>query len=174
MPNPDPLADNPFTQVYNALWTMVSAHKDLDQIVRVGNRIDFGKEERDVWKRNVSTLDVPEIVLVQDATQIKLFNTSSTTMAIREYSWLVSTGDFRINHFLNKVEWLLMIAHLGWKTHMAALTYQGKTFVKRMDFIGATTGASDAEKNRGLQGWSSIWKVQVEMHFVTASLRGEL
>lgn len=170
----DPIVDNPFTKVYNALWRIVKVHPGIDRAVKLGNRITFGEDNRDPWKDKVSASDVPELVLVQDATQIRVNNTSSTSMCVREYSWLISTGDFRVNHYLNEVEWLLFTAHTGWQAVMKCLLYNDRTFVKRVDFIGTTTGFTDSDSNRGLRGWSSIWRVQVEMHFSTADLQGEL
>jgi hypothetical protein len=36
------------------------------------------------------------------------------------------------------------------------------------------TGLSNPEQNRNIRGWSSVWSVEVEMHFATADLLAEL
>lgn len=171
---PDVVANNPFTQVYNALWTLVNAHPDIGDKFKTGNRITFGTDDREPFKRTIAASDVPELVLTQDGGPIEMYSTSSTTKVTRDYSWLVSTGDFRINHFLNDVEWMLFVAHLGWKTHLTSLQYNSNSFVKRCEIIDIRSGISDAQRNRGLNGWSTVWKVRVEMHFKTSDLKEEL
>lgn len=171
---PDTIADNPFTQVYDSLWSLVTDHPDIDDIVKVGNRIDFSADKRQPHKNQIATADLPELVLVQGGLRGSLYHTSSSTRCTREYRWLISTGDFRINHFLNKVEWMLFVAHLGWTSTLTSLQYNGASFVKRCEILDAQTGASDPERNRNIQGWSSIWRIEVEMHFKTSDLKGEL
>jgi hypothetical protein len=168
--------DNPFIQVFDALWTMVEDHPDIDTLVLRGNRVKYNSlTDRDPLKQNISTGDTPELVLASDGFGANMTNTSCSTMCLRRYSWLVSTGDFRLNKFLLPVEWMLYVAMHDWRRVLTALEWPvGWKFVKRMAIVDVTTGISDPERNRSIRGWSALWRLEVEMHFPTADIEALL
>lgn len=167
--------DNPFSKVFDALWQLPLQHYAFDEIVKPGNRIKYNvPENRDPIKEVVAVNDVPELILVVSNGTVKMQNTSSSSMVIRQYSWLISTGDWRVNKYLHQVEWALFISMLKWKEVLGALQWHDKNFVKRADVVTFTDGQSDSERNRGLKGWSAMWAVEVEMHFKTTDLTSEL
>lgn len=167
--------DNPFTLVYTTLWDLPLSHWNFNEIVKPGNRIRYDSDtQRDPAKDVVAAADVPELILVCNSGQVNMNNTSSSSMVTRQYTWLVSTGDYRVNEYLHQVEWALFISMLKWKDILCALQWHGKSFVKRAAIVGITNGESDSERNRGLKGWSAVWSAEVEMHFATADLLSEL
>jgi hypothetical protein len=168
-------APNPFTLVFDALWTMPEAHPLFLNLVKVGNRVKFNKQEnRDPLKQEIAVGDLPEVTLVSDSLSAVLYNTSSTSMCKRQYTWILATGDFRICELLFQIEWALFVSMLGWKEKLCALEWNSERFVKRADITTVTNGQSDRERNRGINGWSAIWRCEVEMHFKTSDLKSEL
>lgn len=166
---------NPFTLVYDALWALVEAHPSFTEMVKAGNRIKYNiPDDRDPLKASILTGDLPEVVLVGRTTSGNVMNTSNTSMVTRSYEFLVSTGDFRYTELLAQIEWQLFTATTGWREKLAALEWKNKRFVKRVNMTGSTMGASDPERNRKIRGWSCAWGVEVEMHFQTTDLSGEL
>ncbi len=162
---------NPFIQTYDALWALAEESDLLTSLVKVGNRIKLNKvRPGSPIKDEVSQADLPELVLVATSGQPNLRSTSSSSMTIRSYDWLVSTGDMSVSNKLLPVEWALFCAMANWPAILGALTWQGKSFIKRANFTGVSTGFSDPERNRGIAGWSSIWSVEVEMHFSTSDM----
>ena len=90
---------------------------------------------------------------------------------MRQYAWWLSTGDFRVTLSLHPVEFALWACHAQWQSTLSALTWQGKSFVKRVDAMALSEGLTDVEKNRGIKGWSCVWVTEVEMHFATKDLQ---
>lgn len=164
---------NPFDAVYNGLWTMAETWPTISTLVKPGNRVKFDTDSIPT-KSAIAFGDLPELILVPADTVINLGATSSSTYVAREYDWLISTGNYKLTNHMNEVEWALFITHLNWSPTLTSLLYQSKTYVKHVRLINARTGISDPDRNRGLQGWSSIWRVQVEMHFKTSDLKTEL
>lgn len=165
------MSDNPFTLVYDELWKMLEAHPQFNADVKEGNRIKYNwPDDRDPLKKTVMPGDLPEVVLMQTTVNANLYQSSSGSMCTRQYSILISTGDWRVNAFLSQVEWDVFTALMLWKERLGALQWRSKTFVKRANIVGASSGASDPERNRNIKGWSAVWTVEVEMHFTSQDL----
>lgn len=164
------MENDPFSQVFSALWAMVEGCQAFTDLVPVGNRIRYDQNSRDPIKAVVQAADMPEVILVSDGLTANLHATSSTSMCIRRYTWLITTGDLRINEFCNPVEFAVFRAMLRWKEVLCELTYKGQPFVKRANVVSVTSGTSDPKQNRNLLGWSALWSVEVEMHFNTSDL----
>lgn len=161
---------DPFTAIFAKLWEMVERHPRLPEMVKPGNRIKLNKpNDRNPTKEHVQEADLPELLLTTDGGTVRLHNTSSSTKVVRRYSWIVSTGDQRVNYKLYPVEWLLVEALADWQTQISPLTFKEKTFAKRLDVLDVNEGWTRPE-NRNIKGWSALWKCEIEMHFKTQDL----
>lgn len=164
---------NPFSMTYDALWQMAASHPEFNRLVKIGNRIRYD-DSRDPEKQVVAAADLPEVVLVSESLSTNLHATSSSSMMTRNYTWLISTGDLRMNELLYPVEWALICAMANWKQVLGALKWKGAHFIKQHDMTAASEGESDSTRNRGIIGWSSSWRCTVQMYFKTNDLIGEL
>jgi hypothetical protein len=162
--------------VYDALWELALRAPIIGTTVKVGNRISYGTDSPiDPHKNNASDADLPELTLVTEGiSEGNIGRTSCTTSLLRQYSFVISTGDFRANHLLYPIEFALFCAMTGWTTTLTALEWEGQRFVKRCQLVNASEGLSDPQRNRGIKGWAAIWAVSVEMHFTTSSLKAVL
>lgn len=167
------LETDPFTLVHNALWALADASQPLTQLVKPKNKIKFNSEtDRDPMKQEVMASDLPELVLAIEGTnEVNLHASSCTSMITRQYAWMISSGDIRANEILHPVEWAVCCAMVNWRETLSALTWREQLFVKRVNNTTLTTGMSDPERNRGIKGWSSIWRCEIEMHFESAAMR---
>lgn len=162
---------DPFSLVYTALYELVIASPRLTELVKVGNRIRFDSAtDRDPLKQNVLDADTPELILADQAVTVNLHGTSSGTKIVRQYAFLLATGDMRINERLHPVEFALCCALSRWKESLTALQWEGRSFVKRLDVTSVAQGQSDPERNRGIKGWSAVWQCEVEMYLSTADM----
>lgn len=166
----------PFTLVYRALFDLALRHPSFVSLVKIGNRVSFAVDDnRDPIKQNVITADMPEVTLITEGmSAANIHQTSSTSSIRRRYSFIIVTGDYRVNYALYPVEWYLFCAMVGWKTTLGNLTWHGATFVKNANLVSLTEGESDSRRIKGTKGWTSIWSVDVEMHFSSSHLFGEL
>lgn len=158
--------------MFAALWGMAEASVPLAAAVRLGNRIKFNYEkDKDPIKREISEADTPELILISTSSGGNLGETSSTSRLTRQYDWIMATGDLSITNKLLPLEWVLFCAMAKWPTTLAALQWPaGWPFVKRMNLTNVQSGMSDPDRNRGILGWSSVWSIEVEMHFRTSDM----
>lgn len=164
---------NPFTDVYNALWTLLLRNPLVDQMVKVGNRVNFSSlTNRDVIKQTVADSDLPELTLIPEGTSdVNLGCTSSTSKIKRRYSFICVTGDYRLAYRLLPLEWFIFASMTGWRETLTALQWHGTPYVKTANLVSLVDGETDSRRVKGLKGWTAIWSCEVEMHFTTAHLR---
>ena len=169
------MATDPFSLVYDALWDTAVAYDAFADLVALKSRISFNDDaNRSPVKNLIAPADLPEVILAPVGGSGDLFHTSCSSMVIKRYMWLISTGDLRVDAGkLFPVEFALMRAMCHWQTRVSPLTWAGNTFVKRLDMLDLSEGESDAERNRGIKGWSALWTCEVEMHFATSQLKAD-
>lgn len=165
------MSDDPFTSVYTSLWDLVTSRQDLCDLIRVGNRIRFDSLiDRDPEKPIVVAGDVPELTIIPTTSIGNLLQTSNSSSIVRQYAFLVTTGDQRLCAGINQIEWLLFRALADWCNTITSITWNGRTFVRMVQLVSGSTLINDELKNRGIVGWSALWTVSVEMHFATKDL----
>ena len=73
-------SQDPFSQVYDAVWKALQAHKPLMDLLRPGNRIRFDDTEpNDPEKENVREGDLPELMLSPAGIEGQPWATSSSS-----------------------------------------------------------------------------------------------
>lgn len=166
---------DPFSLVYRALWEQALLHPVIQTLVPVGNRLQFDTHSRNVLKDDISTADLPELMLLTDGTQgVNLQRTTCDSSIERSYLFVVSTGDLRLQEYLYPVEWALYCAMAGWQDTLTQLTWKGRKFVERCYLGDTTEGFNERDRNRGIRGWSTAWRCNVAMTFKTTDLREDL
>ena len=165
-------ANDPFSQIFSALWTLAENSKPLTSMVSISNRIKYhDKENRDPNKSIIEAADVPELLLaVLGVGDVNLHDSSSTSRVERTFAWMIATGDKRVNEFLNPLEFALYAAMADWKNVLASLQWNGKGFVRKVNWTSAATVIDDAKQSRNLRGWTAVWSVSVDCYFATADL----
>lgn len=157
---------DPFSQAYNALWLMAEQSKRLCSMVRPGNRIKFNQQSHlPVDKEEIGEADLPELILIASQLNGKIRGTSSGSSALMQFQWVLSTGETALVTRCLPIVWAVYAAMVPWPQTALQILWREKPFIKRVDLLDATFGLTDAERNRGLRGWSSVWSCEVEMYF---------
>lgn len=175
MANNDAFNPNPFTLVFDALWSLFEQSPTFVADIKTNNRIKINLTNvPNPLKQQINDSDLPEVIITSSgASSVGLLTTSATSKIIKQYSILLSTGDMRVNNFLNQIQWDIFTCFTGWQKLLSSLIWplnSGRTFVKRADLINFSEGLEDSSRNRGIIGWSSAWTCEVEMHFLTSDL----
>ena len=76
---------DPFSILYDAIWSLVDAFKPFSDFVRVGNRIRLDDRSRNPIKETIKAGDLPEVILWPFTGDANLHGTSSTTAITRRY-----------------------------------------------------------------------------------------
>lgn len=160
---------NPFQQIYNKLWELLEAHTFFTEIVRKANRIKFDTEDN--LKAEVSNKDLPEVVIGTTTFDLNYDRTSSSSSLTKRFEVLVSSGSEDLTEAFFQTEWEIIRAFASWRDLLPALTWDGDKFVTDARLISGTEGLSDSALNRGIQGWTAILAIEVDMWFTTTKLR---
>lgn len=169
---------NPFTQVYNALWTMLEAHTGFTDLVRIGNRIKFTGTRTDPNKPEIMTADLPEVRLIPIGTSPHIQRTSNSGSVVKRFEIQLATGQIRLDQegsegigaSLFPIEWEILRAMHGWQGVLGTLTWNGKTFVRLVRPGQVNELSVQPEMSRSIRGWVALWACEVEMWFTTADL----
>jgi len=156
------MATDPFTIAFNGLWAAVKAGS-LGSLIKVGNQIELVTEGE--LKVRVSNADAPELVLLPVSGDANIHYTSCSSKIVRQFVFYISTGDQRVRTELFPIEFALFRALAGWQKSVSALTWEGKSFIKRVDILTIGNALQDSERNRGIERWSASWAIELEMHF---------
>jgi len=160
---------DPFSLVYNELWSMMEEDQRFE--VKAGNKLKFNENDRNPGKTNLSSADYPEVALMAENISGNLCNTSSTSMIRRNFSWVVSSGDYRYTEIF-PLEWSIFTGMLAWRYRLTALRWEGQQFVINCNLNDSNFNQIDAMRRRGVEGWIAVWSIYVEMHFATSTIVG--
>jgi len=172
----DFFAVNPFTMVYTELWTIIEARAEIDELVLVSNRIRYD-ETRDPHKENISTRDVPEILLAPEGIVSNLKASTNSTTVTKVYGIRISTGDYRYTSYLAQVEWMLFGALVDIRNTLGALQWQGKSFIQSVRIDSNVLGFSDVDdvqRQERKRGWADLMRISVDMRFSQSQLTVQL
>lgn len=164
-------ADNPLTRVYDKIWDLFEAIPAFNEFFKDGNKIKFNSAtDRNPQKQNIATDDLPECMLLTEGMEPNIFDSSSSSKIIQNYSLVVHTGDFRLHEYALKINWIAIVALKDWKSTLGALQWRGENFVKVVRIPSVVIGQSEGQRQRGISGWGEIFRISVEMHFKTSNI----
>ena len=159
---------NQFQLFNDELWSMLE--EDPRFTVKEGNKIKF-TGTREPIKREHSTADYPEVMLVPEGGVANLCNTSSTSEVTKNYSWVISAGDFRYEK-ISYLEWAIYAGMLAWKDRLSVLTWEDNIFVTSANITDTNLDQIEQQRTRGIPGWISVWTIRVNMYFSNVLIRG--
>lgn len=165
------IVDNPFTRVYAAIWDCLESSPHFKELFKPGNVVRYDQTpDRGKLKETIATADLPEVILIDSGAQFNPMNTSSTSMFLCTFDLMISTGDYNWSQYLAAINWMVACNWSKWKTKLGTVTWRGTHPVKICRVLDIQTGESIPSRNRGIEGFTTIWKLQVEMHLPTAHL----
>jgi hypothetical protein len=83
---------DPFTQVYNALWDLLTADAGFTALVKQNNRISLQGDNADPVRTNVQDNDTPEVIIRPTGGPANLTKTNTSAEIIEEYEVMVATA----------------------------------------------------------------------------------
>ena len=156
---------NPITMVYNALWSMLEAHKPLASMVKIGNRVKLTGANRLPIKEHLGTADLPELRLVSTSSEPHVQRTSTSSSLVKRFKIEVCTGDRRLDAALFPLEWAVYCAMHSWQSVLASLKWNDAAFVKLARPVSVQDSTALVDMMRGVEGWTSLWECEVHMWF---------
>jgi len=160
---------DPFTAVYNALWTLIERNQVLSRYIPIGNRISYREEQEP--KNEITNADTPELAIVVGGGGFSNQNSSTNHSVYKEYILALTTGDLRLNSSLNPIQWELFRSITDWSCVLCALEWCDCRFVTRCQIVSEESGMVMHELSRSIPGWSSLLTIRVDMVFNTIKLK---
>jgi hypothetical protein len=94
---------------------------------------------------------------------------SAETDITASYQLLLNTGDQRLGYALFPQLWKLLGVLHGLKYGtLDTLEFNNRQFVRDVTIDAATMGLSNPEVNRGIEGWTALWNVNIICTFAEA------
>ena len=155
---------DPFTEVYDELWTLLENCKDFTDRVRLANRIDLTEDKVDPLKSQVQTSDLPEALLFPSGGGGVAYTSTGIRIA-QNYTLRVVSGQIRLHLTYLPIKWAVL---------KALTRYAGDTqhsYVKSVDVVDSPDALDADEEGRGTRGWAFAMTIQVEMHWSLDDLR---
>lgn len=161
---------DPFTQVYDALWTLVERNNALQMYLQPRNKIKY--DEPNEPKPNISDGDLPELALLNSSINFNTVPTDCSNESIaRDYVWAITTGTYQIQPLFNELTFELYRSMIDWESVLSPLTWYDCTFVYNCRLQSGDEGTLMREVDRGISGWSALWIVKVDFVFSRNTLR---
>jgi len=161
------MPDDPFTQVYTALWDTIFAAADpVAALVKEGNRVSVLDKE-DPVKQNPQDCDMPELMLFPAPGPVGPAFTSTSAMFQQVYAVRVATGTLRAKAAIFPIKWALVRTLV--KAAVAARPF-GLSFVQKLEISDGGISLNDPEAEKGTAGWSLLLTVTVTFVFNKADL----
>lgn len=163
-------ASNPLLKAYQATLALLVAGSDnyLGAMIKPGNRVDYSEND-DTTKAMIVDADVPELQLVDEGGTFNVSANSSGCSYLMNMSIIVSTGDYRLP-IASAINWYIMVNFGKWGEVLAGTTWKGLPFIKNVQPIPIQIGESNPERNRNIKGWTTIWRMQLELRFPHTNL----
>ena len=147
---------DPFTQVFEALWSALEAHEPFADLVKPGNRVKFHEDPR--IKHQARAADTPEVRIVAGEVSPHLFRTSTSSTIERSFRIEVFTNDLRITAAAFPVEWAILVAVAGLKDKLPGLD-----FVRKVRPVSGDVPGPDPDQRT--DGWHTVVALNVMMTF---------
>jgi len=148
---------DPFSETYNALWSIVEANEDMKNLVRPGNRIKFVKDGPDHDPRSSSGMvagNSPELLLIPDYFASRLAEANNGAVMVRQFNWTIRTSDILIGKQLFPLEYALWLAMKQARKDLPAQ-------VAKVRSLELPQGSQALPPVEAGGAWLSIWSVEV-------------
>ena len=158
------LITDPFTQIYNAIWTVLENHDGITSRVRLKNRIKFSGKDPDPQKSNVMDADLPELTLTPSGGG-GFFWTSTGIQMEPSFKLQLATGDLRVQKQLFPIKWEIIRALKQTRTNLDL------SFVKNIEISDIDESTENADSDRGTPQWTGLFEILVHVYLTDTELQ---
>ena len=157
-----PVTTDPFTLVYNKLWTYIEADETLVALIKPGNRVKVTGDKQIPIKAIVQDGDMPELVIEPAGGLTQAHFSSTSAQVVQDYRFTLTTGTLMADENLFPIKWALIRLFASIMTEHLGLDWVTSVDLASRDEEGVDT---EQAKNRGTSGWSLGLTLSVMMTF---------
>ncbi len=156
--------NEPFTEVYDAIWTLLESQSGFATRILAGNRIKLTGDGLDPRKETILDADVPEAYL-EPVAGGEWHWTNQALRFTQLYELTITSGDFRLDRSLFPLKWEII------KLFGKNRTNLDLDYVKNVRLVGFEDSRTDPEANRETLTWSFRAAIAVDMKWSNAELQ---
>ena len=158
------ITPDPFSQVYDKIWTYLEGSANLAAQVKVGNRIKFNSASPNRMKASLMRADTPQLALVPGPGTWNVMPTQPNSRCERSYLLEMVSGISQLGTMHSELEWEVA------RALARGVPTLGLSFVELFDF-----GTFDCERNpvvlvKGGHGWGGVMTLRVRLWVATTAL----
>lgn len=163
--------NNPLYKLYEGIWTLLESSSDFRSEVATRRRIKYIGDSKEFNRQSLlAPSDYPEVRLLFTRFTPSVFRTSNGSSLTVRAEIQVGTGSMAIDS-LTDVVWAVYRAMSGWQATMTAITWGGVAFIKKSQPVASEVNLNAELVNRQQQGWATVWAVDIDLWFSTATLK---
>lgn len=159
----------PFGLIYEAIYNISLQNAILQQYIKANNYVKL--DQKTHTKANISTADLPELILSQTNVTGNLTASSSRSSIVAIYNWIVTQGSWDLAHLTSELQWGLLTASATCCERLGSLRWNEEKFLHNVELGNIEVTVIDSENNRGIQGWSINWPLLITMQLSRNELR---
>ena len=177
------MAADPFVLVHNTLHNAIKGSVAVQKVATSYRKqiIAFNEGSNNPLPDVVNESDLPQIVQLATGKQVLLVASSTHVEVSKSYRVDVNSGSFNVTEVAEPLEFALLCAvlALNFSGALEALAWKGASgFARDIEVVSISQGRSDLIANRGIEGWTSMWNINVIMDLfrqdmIEYSLTGE-
>jgi hypothetical protein len=162
---------NPFTQVYDGLWTLLETSPAFAAL-EPGNKIKYTGDDRSPEKRGAMFGDYLEVRIRESIGRVELHPSSSGVHYRKRYKIQIATGDQRLAD-MHDIEYQMLRAMADWPTVMDAIKWDENDtkIVRAFDVLETEQSLDNKELNQNIRGWTTVWNIELLLYFATETLK---
>lgn len=167
---------DPIHQTFQAIWDCLEAETLFTTAVPSSNRIKYTSTSRAADKPGLTTVDAPQVRVIQTGLAGQIRNTTSSCTLQVYFAIEVKPGDRRMEK-LTEVQWAIYRAMSRWHTYLRdQITWNSTNVFRRLMPLKAETEyAPDgpATEEPEPSGWISVWAGIGELFLQTSAVEAE-
>jgi hypothetical protein len=156
------MPENPLTLVHDALWNLIDSNPMFDDLIPDKSRFRFNTEDnRKPFKTQNVTADYPQLWVMPTGATFNYHWTSCDTLSVLKYSFVMPTGDWRTQIYLDQLHWAMMCSIAECVPKMQSVLWHNVPLIRKCDVAGIDVGGANPKFFNDIAGFSSIWKAEV-------------
>jgi len=161
------MVSDPFTKLYTRI------EKEFKDSKVNGKKYTWvsWNSSRDPEPERPTESEVPELQLRPSGGGGLIGADSAHTDFQMNFDLLINTGDRRLGYLMFPVLWdVLHILHQLKYVVLDDLEWNGESYFQSLEIVSTSMGLSNAELNRGFEGWTAMFQMQAFLQFSRTEL----
>ena len=163
------MSADPFVLVHNALFNAIKGSVAVQNVVTNfrKNVIAFNETKNNPVPDVTDESSLPQILQLASGNQTLLVASSTHCDVSKTYRLELNSGAHNVVNVLLPLEFALIctLLNLNFSGVLESLEWKSQTgWATDLEIVAVAEGRSNLVANRGIEGWTAIWDINLIMH----------